>query len=685
MNFILISLILLLFIYLFICHYFRFQRVKYILTKYNHVHLDYHKAQEISLLTSSFDMPYLSQTSTSFALFKTYGIPTISQLLVRTNQLANLDVAGRRAEDTGVLISEFSLHDLDSHRARMALARINYLHSLYKNHISNDDMLYTLSLFILEPIRWAKKYEWRSFISIEEEARFIFWKTIGERMNIENIPLTCKEIEKWSEDYELKHMIYTKNNQICGEATLRLMLSLYPDWMKNFIRKILISVIDERLRLSMGFEEVSFWIKHLTIIIFNIRAFFIRHCTLPRIYPDDFGQGPKSCPMNEYGRYQRTGYVFEPWYVKETWFSKILPFIKKRPGPMYKSQGFKAEEVGPEKFVGKGIEEMEKDAENMKKRAIFQIINHSETPVTFRVDLASQHVKNRMEQENKNVWGTMFDTNKHLIGPQNLSGRSVFDITPLDGLIPAGGKKQLTVIFSPDHDSDFFSDLVRITISEQPVKLEFRLRGTGRQSTVYIRPLDNGNIVQKCLLPNINDALTMQMQTTDPNEKGIPNNILVVLCAQFINGKYVPAQRELIIGCASVSSGSKKNGDYTFDNLKDINSEGFNVDVPKGTVETGTEKIVKVTWTPSANFDPNETCRATINVTTKGDIVRIWRIILIGYVEITSSSDKRSSRTSKNRRIITADTRSRVSLGGTSQRIGKQVSTQENNSNILTT
>ncbi len=53
------------------------------------------------------------------------------------------------------------------------------------------------------------------------------------------------------------------------------------------------------------------------------------------------------------------------------------------------------------------------------------------------------------------------------LGPQNLSGRSVFDIAPLDGSIPAGGKKQLTVTFSPDHDSDFFSDLVRITISDQ--------------------------------------------------------------------------------------------------------------------------------------------------------------------------------------------------------------------------
>jgi len=93
---------------------------------------------------------------------------------------------------------------------------------------------------------------------------------------------------------------------------------------------------------------------------------------------------------------------------------------------------------------------------------------------------------------------------------------------------------------------------------------------------MYIRPLDNGNIIQKSLLPNISDTITMQMQTTglnkfqkklffiyvwmvlDPNEKGVPTNILVLLCAQFINGKYVAAQRELIIGCATVSSGPKK-------------------------------------------------------------------------------------------------------------------------------
>jgi hypothetical protein len=55
----------------------------------------------------------------------------------------------------------------------------------------------------------------------------------------------------------------------------------------------------------------------------------------------------------------------------------------------------------------------------------------------------------------------------------------------------------------------------------------------------------------------------------------------------------------------------------------------------------------------------------------------------VGYVETISSSDKRSAHAIKSRRTITTGTRSHASLG--SQRLTKQVSTQENNPNTLTT
>lgn len=44
-------------------------------------------------------------------------------------------------------------------RADDALNRMNDIHSQYQ--ISNGDYLYTLMLFIAEPIKWINKYEWR--------------------------------------------------------------------------------------------------------------------------------------------------------------------------------------------------------------------------------------------------------------------------------------------------------------------------------------------------------------------------------------------------------------------------------------------------------------------------------------------------------------------------------------------
>ncbi|CAF0720729.1 unnamed protein product [Adineta ricciae] len=322
-------------------------------------------------------MPYTITTALSFALFRTYGIPTIARLLAQTNQLVHLDTAGRRAEDTGVILGEFFYHELDSDRGRMGLARMNYLHGLYGNRISNDDMLYTLSLFILEPIRWIKKYEWRSLVPIEEEARFVYYKEIGIRMGITSIPSTLIELENWTNSYEEKHMIFSKDNQICGEATLQLMILLFPKSMSRIVRKAYLSFVDERLRLAMGFEQAPDRMKYFINLVMNIRALLLRHCMLPRIYPSDFGQGPSSCPLNEYGRYQRTKYVFEPWYVKETWWNQLFSSNDHKPGPKYRSHGFKIEEVGPENFLGKGVEIMEKDVEKMKNRTIESTENSS--------------------------------------------------------------------------------------------------------------------------------------------------------------------------------------------------------------------------------------------------------------------------------------------------------------------
>lgn len=123
-------------------------------------------------------MPWTVTVALSFALFKTYAIPSISAVLCKSGQLSTHESAGRRAEDTGIFINEFSgggmsheVAGLDTERGSIALARMNWLHSRYGNLISRDDKLFTLALFIFEPYYFCEKFDFRPLNELEKEAR----------------------------------------------------------------------------------------------------------------------------------------------------------------------------------------------------------------------------------------------------------------------------------------------------------------------------------------------------------------------------------------------------------------------------------------------------------------------------------------------------------------------------------
>lgn len=150
---------------------------------------------------------------------QTYAIPSISALLWRTGQLAKLEnsTASRRYVDTSLLIDSFVKYTvppgplastnpedgpqphIDDPRGAIAIARMNYIHSRYGSSISNDDLLYTLSVFVLEPAKWYARYEWRALSPLEKEANYVFYAHVGRCMGIQYIPESLQELVGWSE------------------------------------------------------------------------------------------------------------------------------------------------------------------------------------------------------------------------------------------------------------------------------------------------------------------------------------------------------------------------------------------------------------------------------------------------------------------------------------------------------
>lgn len=151
-----------------------------------------------------------------------------------------------------------------SDRAVCSVARMNYLHGRYRKagRISNDDMLYTLSLFALEPSRWIKRFEWREFSEVELCAEGVFWRDAGEAMEISYEVLEqyldgddglawLRAIEIWSDNYARVNAVPDETNEKVAKGTLDILLFGVPGFAKGAAAQAISSIIDWRTREAM--------------------------------------------------------------------------------------------------------------------------------------------------------------------------------------------------------------------------------------------------------------------------------------------------------------------------------------------------------------------------------------------------------------------------------------------------
>ena len=98
--------------YICLCSFLRFQRRDAMQKKFNFPNrqslssMTNVDAQAIIVYLLELEFPRLYYTSIQFALFKTYGIPTISKLLVATREFSTPEKTSKRYADTSILISE---------------------------------------------------------------------------------------------------------------------------------------------------------------------------------------------------------------------------------------------------------------------------------------------------------------------------------------------------------------------------------------------------------------------------------------------------------------------------------------------------------------------------------------------------------------------------------------------------
>jgi hypothetical protein len=232
--------------------------------------------QRITFLSTCYDFPFDTTRALEFALFRTFCVPRVAGLLDSTGEFTSR--AQKRYDDTDLLVSELIEHGYESERGRRALRRINELHGKFA--IANDDFLYVLSTFVYEPIRWNASFGWRPLCEQERLGYFHFWKQVGRRMDIRDVPEDYDAFERFNRAYEKAHFRPNPASARVGAATRDMFLSWFPRPVRPLARSAMYALMDEPMRTTFGFPAPSPLARRLVPALLRVRARLLRW--LPR-------------------------------------------------------------------------------------------------------------------------------------------------------------------------------------------------------------------------------------------------------------------------------------------------------------------------------------------------------------------------------------------------------------------
>jgi hypothetical protein len=226
----------------------------------------------IIFLSICHDFSFDTTRSLEFALYRTYCVPSISALLDRTGEFARRPQ--KRYDDTDIIVSELIEWGYDSPRGRSAIQKMNGLHRRFD--IANEDYLYVLSTFVFEPIRWNARFGWRPMIETEKRGLFYFWREVGRRMGIRELPADDASFEAFNRSYEQAHFRFSLSNRRVGEATRELFLSWFAPPLRPFLRPAIHALMDPPLIEAFGFPRPSRAMQAMVLGALRLRARALR-------------------------------------------------------------------------------------------------------------------------------------------------------------------------------------------------------------------------------------------------------------------------------------------------------------------------------------------------------------------------------------------------------------------------
>ena len=182
------------------------------------------EAEEIHKITAAIEFPWDVRQALGLALFRTYAVPSVGELLARTGEFTAH--TQKRYDDTVLLLGATVDRGFDDPDSRTAIRRMNQMHRRYG--IGNDDMLYVLSTFVVTPLRWLDEFGWRRLHPHERRAAVTHYRALGRRMGIRDMPEDEAGFAALMDGVEAERFAHTAGGREVADATLALLATFPP-------------------------------------------------------------------------------------------------------------------------------------------------------------------------------------------------------------------------------------------------------------------------------------------------------------------------------------------------------------------------------------------------------------------------------------------------------------------------
>ena len=267
---------------------------------------------EIYRLMGTREFPWDMTQALSFALFRTYAVPSIGALLARTGELAARPQ--KRYDDTVLILDTVLEHGFGSAEGRTAIRRMNQMHRSYA--ISDDDLRYVLATFVVTPIRWVDAYGWRRMTEVERIAGANYYRELGRHMGLREVPDTWQGFSRLLDAYERAHFAFDLGGRTVAEATLALLATFPPNHRlpAGLVRRMSLATMDDPLLDALALPHPGRALR--TAVRTGLKArgrvvrllpprrapLFARQLPQIRSYPDGYdvaelGTFPTGCPV----------------------------------------------------------------------------------------------------------------------------------------------------------------------------------------------------------------------------------------------------------------------------------------------------------------------------------------------------------------------------------------------------